>query len=90
METRMFPNAFVDEMPPALKQLMARDMPAQPQPMSRRSFLKLAGAGGLALIGSRPVIFCRPLITASSEPSTCSARPSVAMVRFFTRPASSR
>ena len=32
----MLPNAFVDEMPPALRQLMARGVPAQPQPMSRR------------------------------------------------------
>ena len=54
----MLPNAFVDEMPPALKQLMARDVPAQPQPMSRRSFLKLTslgGLGGLAL-GAFPLI----------------------------------
>ena len=43
-----------------------------------------------SIIGSGPVIFSRPLMTASSEPSTCSARPSVATVRFFTRPASSR
>ncbi len=51
----MLPNAFVDEMPPALRQLMARDLPAQPQPMSRRSFLKLTGLGGLAL-GAFPLI----------------------------------
>ena len=51
----MLPNAFVDEMPPALRQLMARGVPAQPQPMSRRSFLKLTSLGGLAL-GAFPLI----------------------------------
>ena len=59
-------------------------------PSERADSNDTVGAGGLAPIGSRPVIFSRPLITASSEPSTCSARPSVATVRFFTRPASSR
>jgi hypothetical protein len=53
-------------------------------------FERHVGAGGFAAIGSRAVIFSKPLITASSEPSTCSARPSVATVRFFTRPVSSR
>ena len=51
----MLPNAFVDDMPPALKQLMAREVSAQPQPMSRRSFLKLTSLGGLAL-GAFPLI----------------------------------
>jgi len=45
----MLPNTFVDEIPPALRQLMMRDAPSQPGSMSRRSFLKLTGLGGLAL-----------------------------------------
>lgn len=45
----MLPNTFTDELPRALQNLIARARPAGPAPMSRRSFLKLAGASGLAL-----------------------------------------
>lgn len=45
----MLPNTFTDELPRALQNLIARARPVGPAPMSRRSFLKLAGASGLAL-----------------------------------------
>lgn len=45
----MLPNTFTDELPRALQNLIARARPTGPAPMSRRSFLKLAGASGLAL-----------------------------------------
>lgn len=51
----MLPQAFADEMPPALRQIMERDVATPPSSMSRRSFLKLAGLGGLAL-GAFPLL----------------------------------
>ena len=49
----LVPTPFADDLPPALRQLLARDAPAQP--MSRRSFLKLTSLGGLAL-GAFPLL----------------------------------
>lgn len=50
----MLPSIAIQELPPALQQLLSRG-PAEADPaLSRRSFLKLAGAGGLAL-GAFPV-----------------------------------
>ncbi|MBI3528484.1 MAG: xanthine dehydrogenase family protein molybdopterin-binding subunit [Betaproteobacteria bacterium] len=45
----MFPNFDHTEMPRALQRLLARGKADEPATLSRRSFLKLAGAGGLAL-----------------------------------------
>jgi isoquinoline 1-oxidoreductase beta subunit len=45
----MLPEAFTDELPRALQHLLEREQPPSVAPMSRRTFLKLAGAGGLAL-----------------------------------------
>ncbi len=45
----MLPEAFTDELPRALQHLLEREQPIPAAPMSRRTFLKLAGAGGLAL-----------------------------------------
>lgn len=45
----MLPEAFTDELPRALQHLLEREQPISAAPMSRRTFLKLAGAGGLAL-----------------------------------------
>lgn len=43
----MQPDTFIGELPPALRHLIERD--DEPASMPRRRFLKLAGAGGLAL-----------------------------------------
>ncbi|AKU11118.1 aldehyde oxidase and xanthine dehydrogenase molybdopterin binding protein [Azoarcus sp. CIB] len=50
----MLPDIFPDPLPPALRDLLERDAPA-PAAMSRRSFLKLTGLGGLAL-GAFPLM----------------------------------
>ena len=49
----MLHNIAPHELPRALQHLLARD--AAPAPLPRRSFLKLAGAGGLAL-GAYPYL----------------------------------
>ncbi|AYH43819.1 xanthine dehydrogenase family protein molybdopterin-binding subunit [Azoarcus sp. DN11] len=51
----MLPDFFPDQLPPALRDLLERDVPAPDPAMSRRSFLKLAGLGGLAL-GAFPLV----------------------------------
>lgn len=43
------PRELPLEMPGALRHLLERSQPEAPAPLARRSFLKLAGAGGLAL-----------------------------------------
>eukprot|EP01137_Pigoraptor_chileana_P003934 Opistho-2@44874 len=45
----MLPHIDYREMPRALQHLLERDRADQPATLPRRSFLKLAGAGGLAL-----------------------------------------
>ena len=45
----MLPNFDYSEMPRALQHLLARSQSDKATTLSRRSFLKLAGAGGLAL-----------------------------------------
>lgn len=45
----MLPTIDYREMPRALQHLLERDAGDAPTPLARRSFLKLAGAGGLAL-----------------------------------------
>lgn len=45
----MLPEAFTDALPRALQHLLEREQPIPAASMSRRTFLKLAGAGGLAL-----------------------------------------
>ena len=45
----MLPSIDYREMPRALQLLLERDASEAPAPLARRSFLKLAGAGGLAL-----------------------------------------
>lgn len=50
----MLPNIDIDELPRALQHLIARARPAASAGLSRRSFLKLAGASGLAL-GAYPL-----------------------------------
>jgi isoquinoline 1-oxidoreductase subunit beta len=45
----MFPNFDHGEMPRALQHLLARGQTDEAAALPRRSFLKLAGAGGLAL-----------------------------------------
>ena len=45
----MLPNFDRSEMPRALQHLLARGQADEAATLSRRSFLKLAGAGGLAL-----------------------------------------
>lgn len=45
----MLPNTLAQEMPRALQHLLARDEQTDIAALPRRSFLKLAGAGGLAL-----------------------------------------
>lgn len=45
----MLPNIDYSEMPRALQHMLERDQPAKVSPLSRRSFLKFAGIGGLAL-----------------------------------------
>jgi isoquinoline 1-oxidoreductase beta subunit len=45
----MLPTTLAQDMPRALQHLLARDEPADIATLPRRSFLKLAGAGGLAL-----------------------------------------
>ncbi|WP_290867353.1 xanthine dehydrogenase family protein molybdopterin-binding subunit [Aquabacterium sp.] len=49
----MQPETFIGELPPALRQLIEREVPEGPMP--RRQFLKLSGATGLAL-GAFPVL----------------------------------
>ncbi|NMG43826.1 molybdopterin-dependent oxidoreductase [Aromatoleum toluvorans] len=51
----MLPDFFPDQLPPALRDLLERGVPAPDPAMSRRSFLKLAGLGGLAL-GAFPLV----------------------------------
>jgi len=45
----MLPSFDYNEMPRALQRLLARGQACERATLSRRSFLKLAGAGGLAL-----------------------------------------
>lgn len=45
----MFDHIFLDALPPALQALAGRDLPDEAAGLSRRAFLKVAGAGGLAL-----------------------------------------
>ncbi|MEY5100005.1 MAG: hypothetical protein RJA36_2724 [Pseudomonadota bacterium] len=51
----MLPNIPHDELPPALRRLMSGAAADSAEAMPRRRFLKLAGAGGLAL-GAYPVL----------------------------------
>ena len=50
----MLPNIDYRDLPRAAQRLMARRQTDEAMTLPRRSFLKLAGAGGLALGGSRP------------------------------------
>lgn len=61
----MLHNIHPSEMPRALQHLLERDHPDALAPLPRRTFLKLAGAGGLAL-GAFPSLAAEP---AASGPS---------------------
>ena len=64
----MLPQAFPDELPRALQHLLARES-ATPEPaLPRRSFLKLAGLGGLAL-GAFPMLAGAQAPTATAGPA---------------------
>ena len=66
----MLPNIDHRELPRALQHLLARGQADEAATLPRRSFLKLAGAGGLAL-GAFP-----HLATAQAAGSTAPARSS--------------
>ena len=70
----MLPDIFPDPLPPALRDLLERDTPA-PAAMSRRSFLKLTGLGGLAL-GTFPLIAAAQGAPAQTEALKPTQQPS--------------
>ncbi|NMF99340.1 xanthine dehydrogenase family protein molybdopterin-binding subunit [Aromatoleum toluolicum] len=71
----MLPNTFPDPLPPALRDLLERDDPAPQAAMSRRSFLKLTGLGGLAL-GAFPLMAAAQGVTGQTEALKPTQQPS--------------
>ena len=66
----MSPQIDHSELPRALQHLMRRDRPDEPTVLSRRSFMKLVGVGGLAL-----GVFPRVLRAQASTPAAGALKP---------------
>ncbi|MBI2747383.1 MAG: xanthine dehydrogenase family protein molybdopterin-binding subunit [Burkholderiales bacterium] len=65
----MLPTTLAQDMPRALQHLLARDEPTNMSALPRRSFLKLAGAGGLALGVYPGLATAQPAATAGLKPT---------------------
>jgi isoquinoline 1-oxidoreductase beta subunit len=65
----MLPNVLSQDMPHALQHLLARDEPTDMTTLPRRSFLKLAGAGGLALGVYPGLAAAQPAAAAGLKPT---------------------
>ena len=66
----MSPKIDALELPRALEHLMRRDRPDEPSGLSRRSFMKLAGIGGLAL-----GVFPREVHAQAAAPAASALKP---------------